>query len=460
MNIDVHKLNALGPYNHGTWIGNDRTLGAEESLEGRANHIVETFVDCIKSNYTTEELASMTMVDVGCYDGFLSVEIEKRLKFKKMTGVEPREKNISKGRIARQFCGIKTQVEFAIGDIASLASSGQTFDIVFCSGVFHHLENIDWAVKSLKKICTKSIFIESQVYFSPRNSIFKKIYDRFNFRIIEPKDVIYKLVPKSYSISGFKFETNYYDGSASGFSLVTVPSPETIQMTLEANGFNDVRILSMGADYRKHIRSQLRDSPLAFLHAKQGTSTDDLSSKISEYVLEYEKSMLFEPLSPKLNGVFTRYYSNKNNVSDRLLLRLLTSKHPIVFKAIMPTILSHFCETKPQKEIVSNIKFSGRDKILFEVAKIFHRNGEYQPALAVLNEIVGKPNADWRVTYRAFALMTIIHLKTNDFESARKYKDLCLLANPNFPISRMIEKFPSLPAIQVSTGANFERSQH
>ena len=123
----------------GTWIGNDRAWARKNPLkDGRTTS--SQHLSIVKTNYTTEELAGMTMVDVGCYDGFLSVEIEKRLKFKENDGVEPREKNISKGRMARQFCGIGPQVEFTIGDIASLASSGQTFDIVFCSGVFHHLE--------------------------------------------------------------------------------------------------------------------------------------------------------------------------------------------------------------------------------------------------------------------------------------------------------------------------------
>ena len=42
--------------------------------------------------------------------------------------------------------------------------------------------------------------------------------------------------------------------------------------------------------------------------------------------------------------------------------------------------------------------------------------------------------------HRAFALMTIIHLKTNDFENAERIKTYALLANPNFPISRMTEE--------------------
>ena len=444
-NVDVYELNALGPYNHGTWSGNGRTLGAEEALEGRAGHIVGMFVSGIKKHYSAEQLAEMTMVDVGCYDGFLSVEIEKQVRLKKITAVEPRRKNIRKGEIARRFCGVKTSIEFAEGDIASLAASGQTFDIVFCSGVFHHLENVDWAVKTLKKICSECIFIESQVYFSPRFSIFKNLYDRFNFRVIEPKDIIYKFVPKSYSISGFKFETNYYDGSASGFSLVTVPSPETIKMTLEANGFNDVEILSMGDEYRSHIRSRLRDFSAACLFAKLNAGAPGVATKISKYIFEYERGMLLEPLSPRLDGIFARYNAKKTSFGDRLLLSLITSKHPLVFKFMMPALLQAFCDTALQREIVSNIKFAAHDKILFEFAKALHRKSAFASALSVLNEIVGKPNTDWRITYRAFALMAIINLQTNDSAGARKHIELCLLANSNFPISHIIESLPELP---------------
>ena len=60
-------------------------------------------------------------------------------------------------------------------------------------------------------------------------------------------------------------------------------------------------------------------------------------------------------------------------------------------RAIMPTILSNFCETKPQKKCFRTSSFSGRDKILFEVAKIFHRMVNTKALLTVLHEILGKP---------------------------------------------------------------------
>ncbi len=435
---DIETLNALGPYNHGTWGDAQRRLGAEEALEGRAEHIVQTFVSAMRAEFSSEQIAGMTMVDVGCYDGFLSVEIEKRLKFRRMVGVEPRKKNLMKGRAARRYCGITTRVEFLQGDIQSLADSGDQFDIVFCSGVMHHLENIDWAIKALKKVCRTAVFIESQVYYSPSESVFRPVYDWFNRRVIEPKDLIYRFVRKKCSVSGFKFETSYTDGSADGFCLVTVPSPETIQMTLEANGFAGVQVLSMGRHYRAAIRSRLRDFSAACLFARTGDQ-EGVSTQISNYIVAFETYLTLTPLSARMNALLSRLHRERSTTLDKIVLRLLGSQAPFVFKYLLRPVLALFCENPEQREILGSVKFAPRDKLAFEIGKMCYHAGDYGVACGVLRGIVGRVNADWRASYRSFALLALIYGKLGDLDLKKKYVELCLLANAEYPIEEIMK---------------------
>ena len=436
--LDLEVLNALGPYNHGTWKGGGRSLGSEEALEGRAMHIVSTFVECMKKAFSEVQLAEMTMVDIGCYDGFLSVQIEKHIQFKKIVAIEPREKNIQKGEIARRYCGIQTHVEFRKGDILSLAESGEVFDIVFCSGVMHHLENVNWGIKSLKKACKTAIFIESQSYYSPKDSIFERFYDWFNRRIIEPKDIVYRFIPKTYGISGFKFETNYSDGSASGFSLVTVPSPETLQMTLEANGFADVQVLSKGADYRRHVHSKLRDFHAACLFARLGERSS-LNQQISSYIRAHERDMTLAPVAPRMAALLKRCHAGKGGIADVLTLSVLGSKNPLIFKMLAKPFISFYSKKNYQREILSNFKFSIKDKTALETAKVFFHSGDLDLAVELLESLVKKANTDWRVTYRAFALLALIYKKKGPTEASNKYARLCSLANSDYPLDFILE---------------------
>ena len=189
----VHLINAVGPFVHGVWTNGRESIGNEEALRGRALFLVSQFVKVIEQNFSQTEIQGFSLVDIGCYDGFLSVEIAKRLPLKRVVGVEPRDNNLRKGVLVLEYLCIETPVEFRIGDIDSLACGEDGFDLVFCSGVFHHLSDINDAIKKLRRIAKVGVFIDTQCYVSPfQKCIFSRILYRMNEKVIEPKDVIYK----------------------------------------------------------------------------------------------------------------------------------------------------------------------------------------------------------------------------------------------------------------------------
>jgi len=66
-------LNAHGPYNHGLWDPLIRGVSAE-----------------ILENYSKLQLAEMTILDVGGYDGWILVQLQQEFGFKLAVCVEPR----------------------------------------------------------------------------------------------------------------------------------------------------------------------------------------------------------------------------------------------------------------------------------------------------------------------------------------------------------------------------------
>ena len=91
---------------------------------------------------------SMNILDFGCGDGTSLKFFQKYFKKAKLTGIDVSEKSIAEAN--KQF----ENVNFMIGDIRKQSVQNNTFDIIFCSTVFHHIDATDH-----KKILLKLLSI-------------------------------------------------------------------------------------------------------------------------------------------------------------------------------------------------------------------------------------------------------------------------------------------------------------
>ena len=111
----------------------------------------------------------MTILDVGGYDGWILVQLQRELNFKLAVCVEPRSKNIKKGEFARKYYGIETDVKFIQGELDSLDQIlNNQFDLVLCLGVLHHIDSTPKAIQSLSDVCLDRIFISSAIIERPK----------------------------------------------------------------------------------------------------------------------------------------------------------------------------------------------------------------------------------------------------------------------------------------------------
>lgn len=437
---EMLELNALGPYTHGVWKNNGIEIGDEEALRGRAKAIVENFYATMIKFYEISQIKEMTLCDVGCYDGYLTIEIEKVLPFKKITGIEPRKKNIIKGQKVRKFLGISTRVKFREGSIESLSRNNESFDIVFISGVFHHLENISIEIKNLNNIVRGGIFIESQCYSAlTDSSILRYLLSIFNNKVIEPKDLIYQFIPKLVGMGGFKVETNYYDGSACDLAVVTIPSPNYLILMLNTYGFVDSYVSLSPKAYRKKITSPLRDFRAVCIFATKGTSFNKgIITKLNSFAIKYEKYFICHILS----AVILRLLEADSYLS-RFFVNLISKQ----FSRSIQKIIDYFLRLILPKEdiqIIKNIKYKRADKIKFELAKSFIQTKNLKEAIELLLSTTQALNCDWRNSYRSYALLSLIFRELNDSSSEIYFRELCLRANNNFPIEILEEDLYSL----------------
>lgn len=236
----IEQINTYGPYNHAVWTAGGVEVTQEEQLAGRGHFLVERIRETLARHFPGDALRSCSILDVGCYDGWILHRLSD-LPFARMVGIEPREKNIEKGKRVREILGIPTRVEFRVGDLDSLGDEG--FDIVLCLGVLHHVESIPTALRRLRSACRRLLFLESLCIPSRRLT-------RGIRCDLELKDLVYFYEDKVFGITGQKLETSYYDGSARALAVVSIPSVESLHMYLDVAGFEAVETIVDPDRYR------------------------------------------------------------------------------------------------------------------------------------------------------------------------------------------------------------------
>lgn len=418
----LELINAWGPYNHSYWDGFGIRVTNEERLTGRADFLVKEIREIILKNFTIPQIKKMSIADIGCYDGWILHKLSD-LPFKKMIGIEPRVKNIQKGEKIRKLFNINTKVKFKKGDIDSLTKK-ESFDIVLCIGVLHHLEATLSAIRKLDKITSKILIINTIVLPSAH------ITNNFK-NDIEMKDLVYQ-EKKNCGLTGEKYESSYYDGSTAGTSIISIPTKESLMMYLDIMGYYPVKLCVGPKDFKKAMPKNDRTFEEILLYAIK--SHEKLASKdmVSLIVKKYETGLMENKLNVKLVECLYNHYVKKLQVIFDKKTKIISNY--IENQDTPPNSLATLFSNHFHFEIVKNFKFNPIDKISFEWGKILYSKKNYQEAIIVFQSITQKINSDWRSVYKSFYLLSEIYKKTNNSIKYRYYKKLCRISNPNFPL--------------------------
>lgn len=115
-----------------------------------------------------KELSQCRVIDLGCLDGFFSIEFARHGA--KTVGIEVREANIKKAEFCRDALGLDN-LEFFLDDVRNVSAEKYGhFDIVLCSGILYHLEAND-AIRLLAKMyemCGRLTIIDTHFALDPQ----------------------------------------------------------------------------------------------------------------------------------------------------------------------------------------------------------------------------------------------------------------------------------------------------
>ena len=232
------KLNAIGRFSMSNWSNKNISVGNKSENSKLANWIeiknfgIKNTTKYIKKNFNINVRKKLSLLDVGCADGYLTENLAS-LGFKKCVGVEPRISSIKRGKNIRKILKIKERCKYYSKSINQIDDKFK-YDIVTCFGVLHHTNNIYKNLKKILSLSKKILILEGE--FIPEN-----LYQNKDFQIQgQLKDLIYseKLKKLKYGITLHKYETSYYDGSTDKTGIVDIPSIDSIRMHADIMGYD------------------------------------------------------------------------------------------------------------------------------------------------------------------------------------------------------------------------------
>jgi SAM-dependent methyltransferase len=103
--------------------------------------------------------AGKTIVDLGCLEGGFTAEFA-RLGLES-TGIEVRESNLRHVRHIKERLGL-TNLHFHQDDAWNVGKYGP-FDIVFCVGLYYHIEDVRRFLQVMSDSCGKLIFLDTHM---------------------------------------------------------------------------------------------------------------------------------------------------------------------------------------------------------------------------------------------------------------------------------------------------------
>lgn len=200
-------------------------------------------LDSILSEKLEGDFSKLTCLDVGCNQGYFSVEMAKR-GFRKVLGFDARRENIEDANLMQEIYGLNN-LRFRVADInkVSVNEIGQ-FDVVMAMSLLFWLENPIGALRALKALTRKMLIIETPVAPDLSGEI---DWGNSQFQ---------KKLNGSFALLDLAAESKKRNGSLTGLSLC--PGRETLVWLMEKLGFSSVEVVTIPSDMHEQLSSGKR----------------------------------------------------------------------------------------------------------------------------------------------------------------------------------------------------------
>ena len=410
---EIERINAHGPFHHACWQGRGVSVTHEGPLRNRMAKLVETLGQFLRTEFSADDMASRSIADVGCDDGYL-IEQLSQLPFRDAHGFEPRKDSIRRGEVVRDALEIRSRVKYQEASLDSIPDGAQ-FDVVLSTGLFHYLRSVPEGILNLVNHCKDLVIIECIVV--PERSV-----RAIDAQDVELKDIIYReeSVAGLFGVSFHKYESDYYAGSQFDSSVIEIASVNTFQMALSQHGFRDFRVLLGASDYESFLDSSHRNFEAALMVARRGSGIS-VPEQTKRIIVDYEHAYVQRHLAIDLVAQLWAQ------------LEAGTAWDEMHADACVTFGVDQY--EGADAEMYRSLRYAPRDKLRIERAKIAIAESRLSDAKRELIAVTQTLNSDWRSCYRAFYLLArVAQLEGNAAEQSRQWGN-CMNCNPKYPVA-------------------------
>ncbi|MBS1788733.1 MAG: ATP-binding cassette domain-containing protein [Acidobacteria bacterium] len=197
-------------------------------------------LDAVLAETFAGDVTQLSCLDIGCNQGFFSVEMARR-GFRKVLGVDVRRPNIEDANLMRQIYDLNN-LRFRVADVGKVSAGelGQ-FDVVMMLSVLFWLENPIGALRLMKALTGKLLVIETPVAPDLSGEL-----EWGNRKFKKP-------MQGSFAVLDQTTESKSPIGSSTDLSLC--PGRETLIWILQKLGFTNIRIIPPPADAHEQLAS-------------------------------------------------------------------------------------------------------------------------------------------------------------------------------------------------------------
>ena len=116
----------------------------------------------IDQHFSPDRLCTISCLDVGCHEGFYSIELAKR-GIPRILGIDVREESLKRARFVAQTFGLQ-DVEFKQMNAEQIgpATTGE-FELTLALGLLYHLENPMLCLRNIFAVTKELCVLDTQV---------------------------------------------------------------------------------------------------------------------------------------------------------------------------------------------------------------------------------------------------------------------------------------------------------
>ncbi|MBU1196081.1 MAG: DUF1698 domain-containing protein [Proteobacteria bacterium] len=434
----IEKINLLGPWTHGYFeLGNGIVIEDNDDIQKpRLLKFKKYFKEIIRSHYQKETLEDKTLCEIGCYTGYFVFEMLKCFNFMKVTGLEPRERNLAKARFIKQLFELSDQkFELREYDILNSGPTTEKYDVVLMPGVLHHLDNHLNALQNLYSMTRELCIIETLVLPGELNNDQSRKY-------LELKDSFYKDNHDYFGLVGYKYESGDLDGSAVRGGIVAVPTVKALMMMLKHVGFDDIEIYKSEEDLKKEIyHPNLYRNTTGVIISCTKRKTKNEKNLITANKLNIEKNEIYTSLPYSIIAEVYAYTVGKKQINELADIsrwvvvsqeQYSTPEGDVAWKQLggeTDLSIDELC-------IIATLKHAFEQKVAFEYAKALYQKECIEDCLSILKKLITVCNLDWRTVYRTYFLLSLIYYDRQEYNNSSDYLEKSLRAYPNFLLAK------------------------